>query len=38
MLVYLVLKSEQGVAGMIFATVLHFGLYLLVFGMLWCTY
>ena len=38
MLVYLLIKSEQGIAGALFATFLHFCLYLLVFGMLWCTY
>ena len=38
MLIWLLLKSEQGFVGMIVAAVIHFCLYLLVFGMLWCTY
>ena len=38
MLIYLLIKSEQGVVGMLIATAIHFCLYLLVFSMLWCTY
>lgn len=38
MLIYLLLKSEQGLAGTLIAAAIHFCLYLLVFGMLWCTY
>ena len=38
MLIYLLIKSEQGVVGILIATAIHFCLYLLVFAMLWCTY
>ena len=38
MVFYLMNKSEQGVWGILFSTIIHFCLYLLVFAMLWCTY
>ena len=34
----MLIKSDQGVWGLLFASIIHFQLYLIVFGMLWCAY
>lgn len=38
MLFYILIRSELGVWGLLFAALIHFQLYMIVFGMLWCAY
>jgi len=35
-LFYIILKSEQGVAGFVLACIIHLQLYMLLYDMMWC--